>query len=202
MSRVYMQAYVTSDEGQASSIMRASTQIVLTSVRMMSAAPLAAEVAPATAMPTSAFLSAGASLTPSPATLHAPALCQSQACERGCAQTHLPLTARLASVSFPGRYNYLKRLLQDGPGVTCHANEAASSLQRLHNAVLVLRVHACKAVHNVHLLQGTQHQDKIQLGLHASYPMCVTGFACPVSQLALSAQHCSSCVPLFKRRLG
>ena len=37
-----------------------------TSVRMMSAAPLAAAVAPATAMPTLAFFSAGASFTPSP----------------------------------------------------------------------------------------------------------------------------------------
>ena len=40
-----------------------------TSVSMMSAAPLAAEVAPATAMPTLAFFSAGASFTPSPASI-------------------------------------------------------------------------------------------------------------------------------------
>ena len=37
-----------------------------TSVKMMSAAPLAAAVAPATAMPTLAFFKAGASFTPSP----------------------------------------------------------------------------------------------------------------------------------------
>ena len=43
---------------------RGSTQ--RTSVRMMSAAALAADVAPATAMPTLARLSAGASFTPSP----------------------------------------------------------------------------------------------------------------------------------------
>lgn len=41
--------------------------LMRTSVSMMSAAPLAAEVAPATAMPTFAFFSAGASFTPSPA---------------------------------------------------------------------------------------------------------------------------------------
>jgi hypothetical protein len=39
----------------------------LTWVRVMSAAPLAAAVAPATAIPTLAFFSAGASFTPSPA---------------------------------------------------------------------------------------------------------------------------------------
>lgn len=43
-----------------------------TSVRMMSAAPLAAEVEPATAMPTLAFFSAGASFTPSPAATEHP----------------------------------------------------------------------------------------------------------------------------------
>ena len=48
-------------------VVRKQSSTQLTSVRMMSAAPLAAEVAPATAMPTLAFFKAGASFTPSPA---------------------------------------------------------------------------------------------------------------------------------------
>ena len=51
---------------------RMATMIVESpgSVRTMSAAARAASVAPCTAMPTSAFLRAGASLTPSPVMPH------------------------------------------------------------------------------------------------------------------------------------
>ena len=52
---------------QQAFLIKTELAVKLTSVRMMSAAPLAAAVAPATAMPTLAFFKAGASFTPSPA---------------------------------------------------------------------------------------------------------------------------------------
>eukprot|EP00958_Prasinococcus_capsulatus_P025877 scaffold4482_cov393-Prasinococcus_capsulatus_cf.AAC.6 len=83
--------------------------------RTMSAALLAASVAPATATPTLAFFNAGASFTPSP---EMPGLSQ------------LALPTQCIPVTLPWKALFHIR--------TCHADSVASLLQSLDNLEFVL----------------------------------------------------------------